>query len=251
MTNFTPADVPHEYDPDEISTFVVRAKTTFSQVPRWILRAGNDLSHGAVRLYGVIMSYADNDNRSAFPSQHALMNDMGAGERSIRNYMKELETFGALIVERRRNKRTGNFYANRYVLVFDDPRTVGNIVPEATGNRVPHNYTHHLTTPTSPRSARVQPPVEPESSLRSPSHSVRGRRRGELLELVRAITRAESYDATEAAEYAFLEAFEATGEQDPGYFDYGWEKRLHDLVKAEGLDYGTAKWLGIFTNAAA
>jgi G3E family GTPase len=78
MTNFTPADVPHEYDPDEISTFVVRAKTTFSQVPRWILRAGNDLSHGAVRLYGVIMSYADNDNRSAFPSQQTLMNDMGA-----------------------------------------------------------------------------------------------------------------------------------------------------------------------------
>jgi hypothetical protein len=83
--------------------------------------------------------------------------------------MKELERFGALIVERRRNKRTGNFYANRYVLVFDDPRTVGNIVPEATGNGVPHNYTHRLTTPTdsSLRSHHPSGDAEKTSSLRS------------------------------------------------------------------------------------
>lgn len=246
MTNFTPADVPHEYDPDEISTFVVRAKTTFSQVPRWILRAGNDLSHGAVRLYGVIMSYADNDNRSAFPSQHALMNDMGAGERSIRNYMKELETFGALIVERRRNKRTGNFYANRYVLVFDDPRTVGNIVPEATGNRVPHNYTHHLTTPTAPTPS---PSGRSESSLRSPSTSG-GRSDRELLQLARDMATATSESEQTAAYQVFMEAFQAQHGDDPGFWDYGWSERLQQLVKKHGLDYGTAKWLGIFTNAA-
>lgn len=95
--------------------------TPYAQVPRWILRAGGKLSHGAVRLYGTIMTYADNSTKAAFPGRHRLAEDMGSNLRSVSRFIKELEDFHALKVVRRRNKRTGNFYANHYVLVFTEP----------------------------------------------------------------------------------------------------------------------------------
>ena len=70
------------------------------------------------------MTYADNETRAAFPDKEKLAEDMGASVRSIFTYMKELEDFGALKVTRRRNKKTGNFYANHYTLVFTDPSAI-------------------------------------------------------------------------------------------------------------------------------
>ena len=106
---------------DNVSTLEIKGFTPYAQIPRWILRAGDKLSHGAVRLYGVIMTYADNSTRAAFPSREKLAEDMGVKVRSISSYIKELEDFKALEVTRRRNKKTGNFYANHYVLVFTEP----------------------------------------------------------------------------------------------------------------------------------
>ncbi|QRQ79190.1 helix-turn-helix domain-containing protein [Glutamicibacter protophormiae] len=106
---------------DNVSTLEIKGFTPYAQIPRWILRAGDKLSHGAVRLYGVIMTYADNSTRAAFPSREKLAEDLGVTPRSISTYTKELEDFKALEVTRRRNKKTGNFYANHYVLVFTEP----------------------------------------------------------------------------------------------------------------------------------
>lgn len=103
------------------STLSIQGYTPYAQVPRWILRAGDKLSHGSVRLYGVLMSYADNDTKAAFPGREKLSQDMGSNPRSASRFIKELEDFGALKVTRRRNKRTGNFYSNHYVLVFTEP----------------------------------------------------------------------------------------------------------------------------------
>lgn len=127
-------------------TLTVQGFTPYAQIPKWILRAGDKLSHGAVRLYGVIMTYADNDTKAAFPGKEALAADLGASVRSIFNYMKELEAFNALIVTRRRNKRTGNFYANHYVLVFNDPSATECRPPAATECPI---TTPKLTTSTS------------------------------------------------------------------------------------------------------
>lgn len=102
-------------------TLTVEGFTPYAQIPRWVLRAGKNLSHGAVRLYGVIMTYADNDSRTAFPGRDKLAEDLGVKARSITNYIQELEDYGALKVLRRRNKRTGNYYANQYTLVFNEP----------------------------------------------------------------------------------------------------------------------------------
>lgn len=233
---------------DDTSTFVVRSRTKFSQVPHWIIRAGKDLSQGARSLYADIMTYADNDKRSAFPGQQVLADDLGVSVRSVRTYMNELEAFGALEVERRRNKRTGNFYANRYVLVFDDPR--------------PHPSEAHCRRPAEPDCRRTTPtnstitttPIAatvPETKIpryRSPSLSER-RTDHHLLELVRDIARAETDEDHEAAAALFIEELEISIGEDIGFWDYGWSSKLDSLVKKHGLDYGTAKWLGIFTNS--
>lgn len=109
------------YDSSTQESFEVQGFTPYAQIPKWVLRSGKKLSHGAKALYGTIMTYADNETRAAFPGKEKLAEDMGASVRSIFTYMKELEDFGALKVTRRRNKKTGNFYANHYTLVFNDP----------------------------------------------------------------------------------------------------------------------------------
>lgn len=111
---------------DNVSTLEIKGFTPYAQIPRWILRAGDKLSHGAVRLYGVIMTYADNSTRAAFPSREKLAEDMGVSVATIKRAIKELEEFGAVEVTRRRNKKTGNFYANHYILVFNDPRVISD-----------------------------------------------------------------------------------------------------------------------------
>lgn len=108
---------------DTTSTLGVRSRTKFAMTPRWVARAGKALSPTAKALYTVIMTYASNDTYAAFPGQDRLGADLGVSVSTVHRAMKELEKFGALEVERRRNKRTGNFYGNRYTLVFDEPVT--------------------------------------------------------------------------------------------------------------------------------
>lgn len=112
-------------------TLAVQGFTPYAQIPKWIIRSGDALSHGAVRLYGAIMTYADNDTKAAFPGREKLAENLGIKVRSISTYIKELEDFGALNVTRRRNKRTGNFYANHYVLVFNEPSAEYCTPPDA------------------------------------------------------------------------------------------------------------------------
>lgn len=98
----------------------VEGFTPYAQIPVWILRKP-DLSLGSKALYGALMTYADNRTKLAFPGQEQVASDLGCTVRTVYKYMKELEESGILSVERRRNKQTGNFYANHYVLRFADP----------------------------------------------------------------------------------------------------------------------------------
>ena len=129
------------------STLQIRGITRFSMTPRWIARAGKALSPNAKALYTIIMSYADNETRTAFPGQALLAQDLGVSVSTVHRAMKELEAFGALIVERRRNKRTGNFYANRYFIVFDEPSS-----PSVTSeNGGPSPVTEEVDSTSLPR----------------------------------------------------------------------------------------------------
>lgn len=156
-------------------TLTLQGFTPYAQVPRWVLRSGKALSNGSVRLYGVIMTYAGNETMSAFPTRERLADDLGCGLRSISTWMKELEEFGALIVERRRNKRTGNFYANHYTLVFAEPKSPG--AAECTPSGATECTRTRPTTSTTPtdsslRSHHPSGDDEKTSSLRSPQPTV-------------------------------------------------------------------------------
>lgn len=149
-------------------TLEVEGFTPFAQIPVWVLRSGGKLPSGAVQLYGVIMTYADNTTHAAFPSKPTLAADMGVSESTVGRAIKALEGFGALVVTRRRNKRTGNYYANHYVLRFTDPSQNPLSEPsvtdaprrEVTGDS--RTRPTDLTTPTSvSRPTSSSSPVAP------------------------------------------------------------------------------------------
>lgn len=154
------------------ATLTVKGFTPYAQIPRWIIRSGDALSHGAVRLYGAIMTYADNDTKAAFPGREKLAGDMGVKIRSISTYIKELEDFGAIAVTRRRNKKTGNFYANHYVLVFSEPSAENCTPPDAADDPITRPTILNIDPPsftsdesdkqeTVSRSKQASPPKNP------------------------------------------------------------------------------------------
>lgn len=69
----------------------------FTQVPNFIL-TNNEITVGAKLAYAMLLKYAWQDDY-CFPGQQKLADDMGAGERSIRTYLKELEAAGFLEVK--------------------------------------------------------------------------------------------------------------------------------------------------------
>jgi len=71
----------------------------FTQVPNFILTK-KDLSVGGKLAYAMLLKYAWN-NDACFPGQVTLAEDMGAGERSVRTYLKELKTAGLLEITQR------------------------------------------------------------------------------------------------------------------------------------------------------
>jgi hypothetical protein len=71
----------------------------FTQVPNFILTK-KELSVGAKLAYAMLLKYAWADD-ACFPGQVKLAEDMGAGERSVRTYLKELETGGLLRITQR------------------------------------------------------------------------------------------------------------------------------------------------------
>ena len=89
----------------------------FTQVPNFILTKP-DLSFGAKLAYAMLLKYAWGDD-ACFPGQAKLATHMGAGERSVRTYLKELETAGLLEIKQRGLGRT-NLY--RLFLTVDRSR---------------------------------------------------------------------------------------------------------------------------------
>ena len=83
----------------------------FTQVPNFILTSKRIGVGGAKLVYAMLLKYAWADE-SCFPGQHKLASDMGAGERSIRSYLKELEKAGYLHIKRRGLGKTNLYELN-------------------------------------------------------------------------------------------------------------------------------------------
>jgi hypothetical protein len=71
----------------------------FTQVPNFLLTK-KEISVGAKLAYAMLLKYARADN-ACFPGQVRLAEDMGAGERSVRTYLKELEAANILEIKKR------------------------------------------------------------------------------------------------------------------------------------------------------
>lgn len=71
----------------------------FTQVPNFVL-TNKQLSVGGKLAYAMLLKYAWSDD-ACFPGQATLATDMGAGERSVRTYLNELEAAGFLEVTQR------------------------------------------------------------------------------------------------------------------------------------------------------
>jgi hypothetical protein len=83
--------------------------TRFAVIPEWVL---DKASPGAIKLYGVLFRYADQEGR--FPSQRVLAERMQLTDRHVRNLLSELTAIGAL--EDAPGQPSG-----RYILVAEDP----------------------------------------------------------------------------------------------------------------------------------
>lgn len=79
----------------------------FTQIPNVAL-VNRELGVGAKLAYAMLLKYAWTDG-ACFPGQQRLAADMGAGERSVRTYLKELEAAGYLEITQRGLGKT-NFY---------------------------------------------------------------------------------------------------------------------------------------------
>ena len=90
-----------------------KAENYFAVVPEWVL-FHKELSDQAVRLYGVLRRYADQEQSEAWPSIPTLAKRMHRSDRSVQRAMKELITYDAIVLVREPdNARSTNTYMVR------------------------------------------------------------------------------------------------------------------------------------------
>jgi hypothetical protein len=97
----------------------------FTQVPNFILTK-EGVSVGAKLAYAMLLKYAWGDD-GCFPGQAKLAEDMGAGERSVRTYLKELEAGGLLEITQRGLGKTNLYRLHVTVKKPGSPPLTGKI----------------------------------------------------------------------------------------------------------------------------
>ena len=95
----------------------------FASKYRAAANSGSRLSVGAKLAYAMLLKYAWQDD-ACFPGQVTLAKHMGAAERSVRTYLKELETAALLEIEQRGLGKT-NLY-KLYLTIKAPPAVHGD-----------------------------------------------------------------------------------------------------------------------------
>lgn len=95
----------------------------FTQVPNFIL-TNEDISVGAKLVYAMLLKYAWYDD-GCYPGQSKLAQDMGAGERSVRTYLKELEVASLLEITQRGLGKTNLYKLHITVKKVGPPSQTG------------------------------------------------------------------------------------------------------------------------------
>jgi len=79
----------------------LESELRFSIVPEWVLYS--KLSDKAIRLYGVLARFADNQTHEAFPSRETLAEKMNCSPKSVDRAAHELIELGAITKRQRHN----------------------------------------------------------------------------------------------------------------------------------------------------
>lgn len=96
--------------PKEVG-YLHRRTNDYGKVPGELMR-DKSISHGAVRLYAY-MHWRYGNNMQNFESQESIAEALGVTDRSIRNWLKELQAARWVIVIERKDKRNRHI-SNRY-----------------------------------------------------------------------------------------------------------------------------------------
>lgn len=90
----------------------IEADLRFSIIPEWILDSG--LSDKAIRIYGILARYADNETLQAFPSRETLARRARCHVKSVDRAVRELIAAGAVYKSAR--KSNNEWRSNVYTL---------------------------------------------------------------------------------------------------------------------------------------
>jgi hypothetical protein len=128
----------------------IGAEGYFAIVPEWVLDA--DISDRAVRLYGVLRRYADQQGR-AFPSRRTLADRLHVADpKVVDRALADLVQIGAVVVERTGGAPGQAWTANRYLVRHTRPsgRTTTPLVVDGPHPRWSNGHTPRGRTTTSP-----------------------------------------------------------------------------------------------------
>lgn len=155
-------------------TIEVTVDEAFAIVPLWVVRHP-DLSDRAVRLYGTLGGYADNQTHRCWPSRARLAADLHCSLNSIDRAARELLDAGAVTVQHRFDDN-GNRMPNLWTLhrINRGAGRTGAATPTPTGGatlppRVGHRTrSNELDTHTA--DAVVPAPTQPTRTDRLTAH---------------------------------------------------------------------------------
>lgn len=230
----------------------------FVIIPQWVLFSG--VSDGALRLYAVLMKYAANNDKTAFPARSTLAKDIRKSRDSVDRYVKELEDLGALTVQRRKKADSKQNQVNLYTIVTGNPQGVAAPTRPPSRMDAAENY-NHLTTPNS--SIAFDHKIEPKPLSPSPSgdgHTL-SKQLGTskevtryLIDIVLAIYNSGERWWNENSYWVELEtAFEEYLDLEAGdaIANRGWDARLEKIMRDNlhvGERYAASVYLGMLHN---
>lgn len=223
---------------------------TKMQYPTRLRGADLTLAERAVLLN--LWTYSDADMTNAWPAKARIAEDCRMSRDGVRKALRSLESKGFIAAVKRGGWTDEGNRATNYSLTLP---AMGATVSPPVGDQEAHSGGTESPLPDPSPDPLPGPPIAasvPESMnppSRSPSLSERRTDR-DLLDLVRDIANAQTDDDYVAASDHFIEEFEQRHGEELGYWDYGWSEKLDNLIRKHGIDYGSAKWLGIFTNSA-
>ena len=141
----------------------------------------NDYLNGYARFFGgigtsvylALCRHAHIKDQVCFPSQRTIAEELGIGERTVRDYIKQLEKYKFIKVERPKDPRTKKRLANTYILL-DKSEWVKPKARVASGSGARVASTHRQGLPPKETNVKETNFKERYKKLKTNSFSFKG-----------------------------------------------------------------------------